>query len=270
MRLRRAVKQQARRELKGRLWQGVLVFFLWGLAWGMVSFLDRAAFHLARSALERFGQGVLWVTIATMGLRTLLLVPLEAGVTTWFAALVQGWTRPLTTVFWAYGNRVWLRSLGVRLHAGLVSWGTALIPLAGEGFSLWLLREKLARLPPRELMLALGLAGGAAVAWLLFAWTYSQRFAMAVFLLGPDYGCSAADAIALSVEYTRGHRWELVRMSLSFLPWLLACPLVLPALYLLPYYTASRVGYFTRLARRACPAGSGEMERPLRPLRADY
>ena len=156
MRLRRAVKQQARRELKGRLWQGVLVFFLWGLAWGMVSFLDRAAFHLARSALERFGQGVLWVTIATMGLRTLLLVPLEAGVTTWFAALVQGWTRPLTTVFWAYGNRVWLRSLGVRLHAGLVSWGTALIPLAGEGFSLWLLREKLARLPPRELMLALG------------------------------------------------------------------------------------------------------------------
>ena len=93
MRLRRAVKQQARRELKGRLWQGVLVFFLWGLAWGMVSFLDRAAFHLARSALERFGQGVLWVTIATMGLRTLLLVPLEAGVTTWFAALVQGWTQ---------------------------------------------------------------------------------------------------------------------------------------------------------------------------------
>lgn len=276
MKLRKSIKRQARRALRGRVWQGDLVFFLWALAWGAVSLLDRAAFYLADSRLEGSGQTgtgplpALWITLAAMVLRMVLLAPLKAGVTAWFAALAQGWTRPFSTVFWAYGNRVWLRSLGVRLYAGLMSWGAALIPLAGEGFSLWLLREKISRLPPRELALTAALAGLAALAWLLAAWTYSQRFAMAVFLLGPDYGCSAADAIALSVEYTRGHRWGLVRMGLSFLPWLCACLLVVPAFYVLPYYAASRTGYFTRLARRACPAGTGEMSRPLRPLRADH
>lgn len=262
VKLRRKLKYQARRALRGRLWQAQTVFLLWGLTWGAVSLGDRAAFLLAG---ERLGwspgavpaggwlsaaTGTLWVTLAAAVVRTILLTPLWAGAAAWFAALVEGRSRPLGTVFWPYGNRVWLRSLGVRLYTGLLTGVVTFLPLLGMAASLWLLRGRLARLSTRELALAIGGVGTAVVIWLLIAWTYRQRFAMAVYLLGPDHGLTAREAIRRSVRDTRGHRWRLARMDLSFLPWLAACLLVLPILYVLPYYTASRVRYFAYLARR--------------------
>lgn len=251
MKLRRTVKRQARKALREHKREGAAVFLLWGMMWLLVALSDRGVYLLAGCSPDvPLAPEALLISAITLVLRVILLAPLGAGAAAWFAALANGRIRPVATVFWAYGNRVWLRSLWVRVCAAFLTGAVALVPLAGGGFSLWLLRERLAALPPREQALAAALAGAAGLGWLLVAWAYHQRFAMALFLLGPDYGCSAAGALSLSAEYTWGHRWRLVWLDITFLPWFAACLLVFPALYVLPYYAAVRARYFSVLIRR--------------------
>lgn len=252
MKFIRTARRQGKKALRGHRREAAALFLLWGMMWGLVSLADRGVYRLAGFPPDApLNWEAALVTAITLVFRVVLLAPLGAGASAWFAALAGGWTRPVTTIFWAYGNRVWLRALWVRVYTGFVIGVTALVPLAGEGLSLWLLREKLEALPPRERALALAGAGGAALLWLLTAWAYAQRFAMARFLLGPDHGCAAGEAIALSVEYTRGYRWRLVGLDLTFLPGFAACLLVLPALWVLPRYAACRARCFTVLCRRA-------------------
>lgn len=259
MKLQRKIKRQAREALRGRLPSAAALFFLWALAWALVDLGDRGSFRLLGRRLDWFGGGegtwavhpaALGATAAVMGLRLALLTPLRAGAVTWFDGLVNRRQRPLGTLFWPYGNRVWLRSLGVRLYAGAATGAVALLPLAALGGGLWLLRDRLAALTPEQRALAAALAGTAAGGWLLVAAAYGKRFSMVNFLLGPDYGCSAAESIALSARCTWGHRWRLVWMDLTFLPWLASCLLVAPAFYAVPYYAACRVGYSRYLYRR--------------------
>lgn len=256
MGVQREIKRRARKALKGRLSGAAALFLLWALAWLLVDLADRASFRLLDLRLgwmageEAVRPAAVFATLAALGVRLVLLVPLRAGAVTWFDGLVNQRQRPLYTLFWPYGNRVWLRSLGVNLYAGAVTGAVALLPLAALGGGLWLFRGRLAALTPERRALAAALAGTAAGGWLLAAWTYGKRFSAANFLLGPDHGCSAAQAVALSVRCTRGCRWQLVWMDLTFLPWLASCLLVLPAFYAVPYYAACRVEYSRYLYQR--------------------
>ncbi len=271
MKFIRAARRHGNKALRGHHREAAALFLLWGMMQGLVSLADRGVYRLAGFPPDApLSREAALVTAITLVFRAVLLAPLGAGASAWFAALAGGWTRPVTTIFWAYGNRVWLRALGVRLYTGFAVGAVTLIPLAGEGVSLWLLQERLEALPPEERTLALAGAGGAAVLWLLAARAYAQRFAMARFLLGPDYGCTAGEAIDRSVEYTRGYRWRLVGLDLTFLPGFAACLLILPALWVLPRYAACRARCFTALYRHAAaerrpqrhqaPAGAGPRE----------
>lgn len=264
MKFIRAARRQGKKALRGRHREAAALFLLWGMMWGLVSLADRGVYRLAGFPPDApLTREAALITAITLVFRAALLAPLGAGASAWFAALAEGRTRPVTTVFWAYGNRVWLRALGVRLYTGFAVGAVTLLPLAGAGFSLWLLRGRLEALPPRERTLALAGAGGAALLWLLAARAYAQRFAMARFLLGPDYGCTAGEAIDLSAACTRGYRWRLVGLDLTFLPGFAACLLVLPALWVLPRYAACRARCFTVLYRRAL-ADRRPRERPAR------
>lgn len=269
MKLRRMAKRQARKALRDHKGEGAAVFLLWGMMWGLVSLADRGIYLLAGcSPTAPLTPEAALISAITLVLRVILLAPLGAGAAAWFAALAGGWTRPVSTIFWAYGNRVWLRSLWVRVSAAFFTGTVALVPLAGAGFSLWLLRERLAALPAKDQALTAALAGVAGLGWLLVAWAYHQRFAMALFLLGPDYGCTAAEAITLSAEYTWGHRWRLVWLDLTFLPWFASCLLIFPALYVLPYYAAARARYFSVLVRRRRGARGRALSGASRPDRS--
>lgn len=257
MRLHRELKRRARKALRGRRAAAAALLLLWLFTWLMVDLGDRAAFYLLSrrlsppdGALPPLHPAALTATAAALALRLVLLIPLWAGAVTWFDGLTARRPRPVTTLFWPYGNRVWLRSLGVRLYAWMVTGAVALLPLGALGAALWLLRELLMALTPEGRALAAALAGVGAAAWLMTALAYGKRFAMAGLLLGPDYGCTAREAVALSARCTWGHRWRMVWMDLTFLPWGAACLLVLPAFYVLPYYAACRVGYGQYLYRR--------------------
>lgn len=263
MGLEKKIKRRARQALRGRLSGAVALFLLWVLAWTAIDLADRASFRLLELRLDwRPENGALrpealLATLAALGARLVLLTPLRAGAVTWFDGLVNRRQRPLKTLFWPYGNRVWLRSLGVRLYTGAVTGAVALLPLAALAGGLWLLRGRLAALTPERRALIAALSGTAAGGWLLAAWTFGKRFSAANFLLGPDYGCTAKEAVDLSIRCTRGHRWRLVWMDITFFPWFAACLLVIPAFYVIPYYAACRVEYsrylYDRCRRRDAP-----------------
>lgn len=261
MELERKIKRRARQAIKGRLPAAVALFLLWALAWVAIDLVDRASFRLLDLRLGwQSGDPIMarpeafLATLSALGARLVLLIPLRAGAVTWFDGLVNRRQRPLKTLFWPYGNRVWLRSLGVGLYSGAVVGAVALLPLVALGGGLWLFRVRLAALSPERRALTAALAGTAAGSWLLAAWVYGKRFSMANFLLGPDYGCTTSEALTLSARCTRGYRWRLVWMDISFLPWFAACLLVVPAFYVIPYYAACRVEY-SRCLAAACRRG---------------
>lgn len=261
MELEKKIKRRAREAIKGRLPGAIALFLLWVLAWAVIDLTDRASFRLLELRLGwQSGEGTarpaaFLATLAALWVRLLLLTPLRAGAITWFDGLANRRQRPVHTLLWPYGNRVWLRSLGVRLYAGAVTWAVTLLPLAVLSGGLWLIEARLAALTPERRALIAALSGTAAGGWLLAAWTYGKRFSVATFLLGPDYGCTAREAIDLSTRCTRGYRWRLVWMDITFLPWFASCLLVVPAFYAIPYYTACRVEYsrylYNRYRRRA-------------------
>ena len=246
----RELRRRARRSLRGRLPAAAALFLLWALAWTAADLADRASFRLLELSLGRqpeegavLSLAAFLATLTALFLRLVLLTPLRAGAVAWFDGLAGCRQRPLTTLFWPFGNRVWLRSLGVRLYAGGATGAVALLPLSALGSVLWLNEGRLAALTPEDRALWAALLGTAAAGWLLAAWTYGKRFSMANFLLGPDHGCTAREAVALSVRCTRGHRWQLVWMDITFFPWFASCLLVAPAFYVVPYYAACRVEY---------------------------
>ena len=136
MTVQRKIKRRAREALRGSVRRASLLLFLWLLAWQAVDLGDRVSFHLLGRQLGWGGAGewvfhpaALGATAAALGVRLLLLAPLQAGAVTWFDGLMARRDRPLGTLFWPYSNRVWLRSLGVRLYAGAATGAVALLPL---------------------------------------------------------------------------------------------------------------------------------------------
>ena len=44
-----------------------------------------------------------------------------------------------------------------------------------------------------------------------------------------------------------GHKLEYFLLQLSFLPWMLLCVLIFPALYVVPYISATNAAYYDYL-----------------------
>jgi uncharacterized membrane protein len=72
---------------------------------------------------------------------------------------------------------------------------------------------------------------------------FSQTF----YLLRDNPEMSGTDALMASKEMMQGHKMELLTLQLSFIPWFLLCVLVIPALYVVPYYSATMAAYYEEL-----------------------
>ena len=100
---------------------------------------------------------------------------------------------------------------------------------------------RIARQPVSLKASAALLIGSAALAaaGLLFWGIAVQRYARAGFYLAAYGDISPVQAISMSVKRCREEQTELFLFKLSFLPWLLLCAAILPALYVIPYYKQS-------------------------------
>ena len=66
-----------------------------------------------------------------------------------------------------------------------------------------------------------------------------MRYLLAVYLIVEDDTRKVREAVKISLRYSRGLRWEMLKFNLTFLPWLLICYFLFPAFFVLPYFFAS-------------------------------
>lgn len=72
---------------------------------------------------------------------------------------------------------------------------------------------------------------------------YSQCF----YILNDEPDMEAMDVLRASSELMDGHKLEYFLLQLSFLPWMLLCVLIFPALYVVPYISATNAAYYDYL-----------------------
>ena len=262
MTLRSAIKQNAKRSLKGH-WGRILLILLIFIGVNiLLSGLDNAIFSTFGfhriiisldasqlrqiiinypAALPRLGEIILSLLLALV--RLIIMAPLTLGIINWALELSDGRMRPVSSLFWAFdnaafGRSIWLK-ITVAVKTGLFGLVVSLVPMAFITIGTVLRMRETGSWAFGSLLIALGsllsIVSGIATMW------FSARYFAAKLLLCDRYYYTVREATRLSVAATRGHRWQIVGFYLSFLPWLLLCAFVLPLLYVIPYITMASV-----------------------------
>lgn len=222
----------------------------------------------------RLSHAAMAVTAGVCLLRFLLLVPLTAGVLRWFAALSAGanLSQPLslTMVFHFFSSaRRWGRSLllAARLTVRSLAWGVLffLFPGAVAWLASWLFRQQpdslLLYYRYFAVLLTAFLTAMALVLWMLFLLRYLPALLLlAMEELLPDAlpagssSCrpevvrlSTGRILRLSTALMKGKKIQTAGLLLSFFPWLVLCPAVLPLLWLFPYLMMTATLYLRYL-----------------------
>lgn len=83
----------------------------------------------------------------------------------------------------------------------------------------------------------------------IFAWVFLKRYFLAPYLYAAG-DCSVRQAFKQSVYFMKGHKGELFLFDLSFIGWFLCCIVLVPILYVFPYYTSASALYARVLIER--------------------
>lgn len=179
----------------------------------------------------------------------LFIPPLITGQTEWYWHLTEGEGKGIGEVFGWFGSlRLYFRSvlLALNLFVRFALWfvATCAVPVGLMVAVYYYFPPKLDTIGVYDsttlmfgfLMFFCILLLLCCVFLLCFI---MMRYFLAVFLLVEDDSRKIRETVRLSVQYSRRLRWEMLKFQLSFLPWLIFCYFVLPALFVLPYYFAS-------------------------------
>lgn len=192
-----------------------------------------------------------WVEILITGvfvlLSLLLLSPLGLGVKRMYLSAVHGRRCTVTEVFHffetmqRYTRAVWY-TVQINLRCWLWSILFFCIPSGMMAVSVRFLNlEELDRATRSAASLGLVLALGL---MLLASILYSicvSRYSLTGYLLCESDNITVRQAIKASIRYTKGYRGIILLFSLSFIGWFLlaVAGMLLPLLYVLPYYHAA-------------------------------
>lgn len=176
----------------------------------------------------------------------ILLVPLHLGITSWYHSLSDGVSDDILSIFGFFANRkMFFRSLWLSINTGvrvlLYAVLYLIVPSAGILFSVRLLNSSLssgAFIGSMTLVFSIALF----VLLLCFLLIRLQRYFLARYYL-LDQETSVRKAIRASIHASRGICDEIFLFKLSFLLWGVSSILVLPLLYVSPYYSMSALLY---------------------------
>lgn len=265
MSVRKTVKKNAKASLSGKWGKAILILLIFIGVNVVLNILDSVIFealgyenmHVTYKLLESpsfqfeyssIGEaplGAYLVSVAFSLIRLCIMAPLMLGIINWALELTDGRAKPVGTVFWAYDNTAFGRSvlldLSIAIKTSLFSLVIMLIPMLLIGFGSGL--AAVGSISP-ALGIIMRVSGGLLLlACVPFVLWFAARYFVARLLLCDRYYYTTREATHLSVEATRGRRWAVVGFYFSFLPWYLLCVLLLPLLYVLPYYRVSSVMY---------------------------
>ena len=248
----RQVKTQAKRALSGNVGVslGVLLFpVILAVLFGLLTELFRMLFvlpdlihALTGGVAARELPGVLirhGMMMLTMGATLfLLLAPITVGCYSWFFQLAQGNRQSIGQIFCcfetakSYRQALWLvLNLQVRKIAALL---VGLLP----GGGMLCIAAALPAGTPWMVTLGVRLLGlflavyGAGVAF-----TYTRKYFLVYYLTAGRAEFPCRELLRESAVRMRGRRLNTAVLYLRFVPALLCCVLLIPALYVLPYFS---------------------------------
>ncbi|WP_312640926.1 DUF975 family protein [Hydrogenoanaerobacterium sp.] len=271
MKLRKQIKQNARRALGGNwgkaiciLLIGMSIFVIFSLLQGLTSLLlDIPDFHDTLKTPGFYFDDVVNVSLLSLLIASIFTVlslivnsPLTFGVKQWYYRLVGGESEDVVSIFSFFSfARLFFKAIwhDINLIVRRLLWAIpfAVVPGAIAGIAVLLLYNT----QPSDLMhlggimlLMLGLL--LAVIAQIFFFIFSNRYFLSSYLIVEDPEIGVRKAIKTSIRSMKGHKSEIFVLQLSFVPWGLLSLLVLPLLYVVPYYNSSSALYAKYLIER--------------------
>lgn len=263
--VRRTLKADARAALKGRTGAAAAVTFILlltafalTLAEAVIPLLlniPGCLQHAAQAAdfWETARTAAPWYLLAALvsGLLSLIFTaPLTVGSCDWYMDTTYGEKQEAGHIFWPFGCRRFWGSMVLRLVSGLLSafWLVLFLalPAAGLGCALYSLYSFRFEAVAYTLLLTGALAAALLVpVMLVLLGIFLSWLELVPYLMGHRQNMGPIRALRTAARITRGHRFETFVFQLSFLPWMLLCCLILPALFVLPYRSMS-MAFYTR------------------------
>lgn len=274
MTLRKVIKRNAKASLSGSFGRAILILIIvcavgallsWlfnqvGSYFGLLPQEQDAAYWSGffenpdalagmENAAQAAGQDAgSWIYSAVTSLLELfIMAPLALGVAHWYLELTDGRRQSVGEIFWPFGCRAYGRSVWATVVVDIRTWLMSivifLLPVAAVAFGITYFDGSDASGALAALLVVVAVL--AVIFCALLVMVYTMRFFLVKNLLCRKYSMTVRDALRASRRYTKGHRWELVGLVFSFLPWMLLCVFVLPILYVAPYMQMT----FTMYAR---------------------
>ncbi|MBQ4050997.1 MAG: DUF975 family protein [Oscillospiraceae bacterium] len=242
------LRKDARRCLKGRWGKAAAgTLFLSGIC-AIVMLLE----EFGMNALSLFGkelqvpflavpvtsaQSVLSILFGVLSVP--VLAPLCVGMQKWYFRLADGPTPDLRMIFdyyadgRLYGKALWL-TLNVFLRTAVFGALMALLPAGIRTAQLWVSGFDSAAAAVGEALLFL-LFVVMTVLSAVLTLCFGLRYFLTVYYLAGDENISVRQAVRCSVRAMKGMKGQVFSLMLGWLPLLLCCLLLVPALFVLPY-----------------------------------
>ena len=263
MEFHRQIKKNARASLKGSWGPAVAVFLTIIGVYLLISALEQALYILlgmsgfkdVLNTPDFFFDDELnvdfWAVVCT-GFSSLLLFllgsPLAAGCARWYFSLSEGSPLGFEGLFFSFtSGKHYSRSLGAAFLISIRSalWGMLFLfpPVCLAAFFQW--AGTFDTLPVSRMLIDLG----ATASWILFSiaifalFIFLQRYFLVYYLLADRPQTPLLRIMSTSVKMMKHHKWEAFSLKFSFIGWQLLAILVLPMLYVTPFYYASMAIY---------------------------
>lgn len=271
MRISRYIKRNSRRALAENWSQGVAAGLILTLSTLLSLLTEQTLYRILnsqeyRAILERipviqgwlssghYGAVVHLLTILVVGvIEFFLLIPLLLGICKWAFAVVSAKPAPITYLFYYYtGFRKYRTCIHMGLSIFFRMFGYLLVGILPAAciYSLGMFYQNSSDYSSYIAAVIRGFSILFLVMGLIYTAYAMMKYVLAGYLYADDLSLRPSQAIHGSVRIMARERFHFLWLVASFLPLFLCCILVVPLLFVIPYFSVCSAMYAKYLIER--------------------
>lgn len=245
--------------MKGYWIKSIVVFLILALLSFGISQLELAFRNilnvplLAPNGYPNYSAASILIEVIATLVEIIIMSPLIIGTFEWFYNINSGIGAKIGDLFvWFGSGKMFLKSMCLSLNIFIRAflWGILLFSLPtflsiygmvnleklGTDFSsLSVTQTQTLVLSSLATFFSFFLFLGFLLLYLLIVSKYIPAF----YLFIEDKNIKTTQAVKTSIRYTKGKRWEYTKFIFSFIGWFISCVLILPIIYVFPYFFSS-------------------------------